>query len=563
LGKVTEWRSVRRDWLLYSMGYTEEIAKRPYVAIVNSWSEMNPGHYHLKELAGAVKRGVLMAGGLPLEFNTVNICDGFAVEKRFVLPFRDLIAFTIEMMLRANDIRGAVFLTTCDKNVPAHLMAAARVNIPSIFVTGGPMLPGRFEGRDVVCCTDGRPMIGRYMAGEMTEAEFRTFGQTSHGSIGACGMMGTANTMQCLVEGLGMSLTGCASIHAISPAKYRCAEESGRKIMELIAKDLKPSDIMSKESILNAARLLLALGGSTNGVLHLLAISHEAGHPLELETFEQLSHQTPFLCNVKPSGKYTLHDFDEAGGVPVVMKHLEPLLNTGVMTVTGESLATNLADIKPLESDVIFSLNKPLQKEGGIVILRGNLAPDGAIVKQSAFPERRFDHTGKARVFDSIKVVEKGLSDGSLSLHEDEVLVLRYQGPKGAPGMPETHIPPVFYARGLSDMLIITDGRTSGSTRGPMVLHMAPEAADGGLLAIVKDGDLIKLDINSRRIDVLLPEEEITKRFESWVKPDVQKDPLVSGWMKQYVLSVGSPSKGALVDLSFEAGTLPPKPQRE
>ena len=553
MGKVTEWRSVRKDWLLYAMGYTEEIAKRPYVAIVNSWSELNPGHYHLKELASAVKRGVLMAGGLPLEFNTVNICDSFAVEKRFVLPFRDLIAFTIEMMLRANDIRGAVFLTTCDKNVPAHVMAAARVNIPSIVVTGGPMLPGRFEGKDVVCCTDGRPMIGRYMAGEMADAEFRTFGLTSHGSVGACGMMGTANTMQCLVEGLGMSLTGCASIHAVSPAKYRCAEESGRKIMELIAKDIKPSDIMSKESILNAVRLLLALGGSTNGVLHLLAISHEAGHPLELETFEQLSRQTPFLCNVRPSGKYTLHDFDEAGGVPVVMKHLEPLLNTQVMTVTGRSLAANLADVKPLENDVIFGLNKPLHKEGGIVILRGNLAPDGAIVKQSAFPKRRLEHTGKARVFDSIKVVEKGLNEGSLSLHEDEVLVLRYQGPKGAPGMPETHIPPIFYARGLADMPIITDGRTSGSTRGPMVLHMAPEAADGGLLAIVKDGDLIKLDINNRRIDVLLPAEEITKRFASWVKPDLKEDPFVSGWMKQYALSVGSPSKGALVDLSFKA----------
>jgi dihydroxy-acid dehydratase len=225
------------------------------------------------------------------------------------------------MMLRANDIRGAVFLTTCDKNVPAHVMAAARVNIPSIIVTGGPMLPGRFEGKDIVCCTDGRPMIGRYMAGEMTDAEFRTFGLTSHGSVGACGMMGTANTMQCLVEGLGMSLTGCASIHAVSPAKYRCAEESGRKIMELIANDIKPSDIMTKEAILNAVRLLLALGGSTNGVLHLLAISHEAGHPLELETFEQLSHQTPFLCNVRPSGKHTPMTLISRR-CSVVMKHL-------------------------------------------------------------------------------------------------------------------------------------------------------------------------------------------------------------------------------------------------
>lgn len=548
--KVDNWRAVRREWLFYSMGYTEYSARRPLVAIVNSWSELNPGHYHLREVASAVKRGVWQAGGTPLEFNTASICDGFALDKRFVLPFRDLIAFSVEMMLRAHEFDGAVFLSTCDKNVPAHLMAAARVNIPSIFVTGGPMLPGRFQGKDVVCCTDGRPMIGAYMAGEMSDEDFRIFSLNSHGGVGACGMMGTANTMQCLVEGLGLSLPGCASTHAVSPHKYRLAEESGRKIMELIHKGIRPSDILTEEAFINAIRLLMALGGSTNGILHLLAISRAAGRPLDLETFERISCSTPFLTNVRPSGKYTLRDFDEAGGVPAVMKQLEPLLNKKVMTVTGKNLEENLANIKPQVGDVIYSLEEPLRKDGGIVILKGNLAPEGAVVKQSAFPAKRFQHTGKARVFNSIKEVENGLAEGKLNLHDNEVLVLRYQGPKGAPGMPEIHIPPIFYARGLQDMVIVTDGRTSGSTRGPMVLHIAPEAADGGPLAIVQDGDLIKLDVHKRTIDVLLSEAEIEERLKMWTRPSLENDPFVKGWIRQYVAWVSSSSKGAFVDIA-------------
>ena len=549
--KVPEWRSVRRDWLLHSMGHTEESIKRPWVAVVNSWSEMNPGHYHLRELAKSVKRGILMAGGTPLEFNTSSICDGFVVEKRLVLPFRDLIAFSTEMMLRANSFSGAVFLTTCDKNVPAHLMAAARVNIPSIFVTGGPMLPGKFQGRDVVCCTDGRPMIGKYMAGDLTEDEFKTFSLTSHGSIGACGMMGTANTMQCLVEGMGMSLTGCASTHAVSPAKYRCAEESGRKIMDLIENDIKPSDIMTRDALLNAIRVLLAIGGSTNGILHLLAISRETGEQLDLETFEKVSKDTPFICNVRPSGKYTMQDFDSVGGVPVLMKYLKELLKTDVMTVTGQTLEQNLSKILPLENDVIRHPEASLRKDGGIMILNGNLAPDGAVVKRAAFPRNRLVHTGKARVFTSIQSVELGLSEKTIELDKDEILVLKYQGPKGAPGMPETHIPPAFYAMGLSDMLIITDGRTSGSTKGPMVLHITPEAADGGPIAIVEEGDPIRVDVENRRLDLLVSEEEIARRLKTWIRPDPCKDPFVTGWIKQYVAAVGSASIGAPVEITL------------
>ncbi|MBT8330229.1 MAG: dihydroxy-acid dehydratase [Desulfofustis sp.] len=549
--RVPEWRSVRRDWLLHSMGHTEESIKRPWVAVVNSWSEMNPGHYHLRELAQSVKRGILMAGGTPLEFNTSSICDGFVVEKRLVLPFRDLIAFSTEMMLRANSFSGAVFLTTCDKNVPAHLMAAARVNIPSIFVTGGPMLPGRFQGRDIVCCTDGRPMIGKYMAGDLTDTEFRTFSLTSHGSIGACGMMGTANTMQCLVEAMGMSLTGCATTHAVSPAKYRCAEESGHRIMDLIEADIKPSNIMTRDAMLNAIRVLLAIGGSTNGILHLLAISRETDDPLDLELFEKLSHDTPFICNVRPSGKYTMQDFDEVGGLPVLMKYLKEQLKTDVITVTGQTLEQNLSGILPMDNDVIRRPEASLRKDGGITIINGNLAPEGAVVKRTAFPKKRVFHTGKARVFNSIQAVELGLSEETISLHEDEILVLKYQGPKGAPGMPETHIPPIFYAKGLSDMLIITDGRTSGSTRGPMVLHITPEAADGGPIAIVEEGDTIRIDVENRKLDLLVSEEEIARRLTSWIRPDPGNDPFVTGWIKQYVASVGSASKGAPVEFLF------------
>lgn len=548
---VSEWRSVRRDWLLYAMGHTREGASRPLIAIVNSWSEMNPGHYHLRELAQAVKRGVLMAGGLPLEFNTASICDGFVVEKRLVLPFRDLIAFSTEMMLRANSFSGAVFLTTCDKNVPAHLMAAARVNLPSIFVTGGPMLPGHFQGRDIVCCTDGRPMIGKYMAGEITDDEFDHFSMSSHGSIGACGMMGTANTMQCLVEALGMSLTGCASTHAVSPAKYRFAEESGRKIVDLIKADIRPSDIMCPEAMENAIRVLLAVGGSTNGILHLLAISRETGNPLDLKIFERLSRDTPLLGNVKPSGNYTLFDFDRAGGVPVLMKYLMDLLHSEVITVSGQTLKKNLDTIHPLENDAIRHPQKALRLDGGIVIINGNLAPKGAVIKLAAFPVKRLQHIGKARVFHSIQVVERGLNDGSIELHEDEILVLKYQGPKGAPGMPETHIPPIFYAKGLADMVIITDGRTSGSTKGPMILHIAPEAADKGPIAFVEEGDTIRIDVERRTLDLLITDEEFAKRGSRWSKPDPTKDPFVSGWIKQYAALVGCSSEGAPVDYTF------------
>ncbi|ATW23485.1 dihydroxy-acid dehydratase [Candidatus Formimonas warabiya] len=552
MNKIENWRSLRRELLFYSMGYTKSTARKPLIAIVNSWSELNPGHYHLRELAAAAKRGVWQAGGTPLEFNTVSICDGFALDKRYNLPFRDLIAFTIEMSLRAHEFDGAVFLTTCDKNVPAHLMAAARVNLPSIFVTGGPMLPGRFQGKDIVCCTDGRPMFGKYMTGELNEEDFQEFCLASHGSVGACGMMGTANTMQCLVEGLGMSLPGCATSHAVSPSKYRLAEESGRQIMELVARKITASAVMTKEAFDNAIRLFMALGGSTNGILHLLAIAKEAGCSLQLENFESISNETPFLCNVRPSGKYTLRDFDEAGGIPVMMKHLEPLLNTEVMTVTGKALKDNLANIRPKSNDVISGLNDPLSNNGGITILKGNLAPGGAVVKRTAFPKNRFIHKGRARVFDSLIKVEEGLENGTITLDQSEVLIIRYTGPKGGPGMPELHISPIFHAKGLQDMVIVTDGRTSGSTKGAMILHVVPEAADHGPIAAVQDGDMIELNVYDHRINVLIPEEEILNRLHSLGDFKEENDSFSTGWMRLYQAMVSSASEGTIMSVDNE-----------
>lgn len=540
-----EWRILRKTWLYKAMGYTDyDYTNRPIVAIVNSWSELNPGHYHLRQLAEAVKRGVWQAGGTPLEFNTINICDGFALDARHNLPFRDLIAFSTEMMLRANGFDGAVFLSTCDKNVPAQLLAAARVNLPSIFVTGGPMLPGKFKGENVVCCTDGRKTIGAYDAGELTEEELCFFGEVSHSSIGACGMMGTANTMQCLTEVLGLSLPGCASTHAVDPKKYRLAAESGRKIVELIARGLRVSDIVTKNSLENAIRALMALGGSTNAVIHLLALAKELSIPLDLSDFDRFSRTTPFLTNVKPSGKYTLYEFDQAGGIPALLTEIKELLHLNELTVTGKTLIENLQKAVNRDQNIIHPLSDPIFPEGGIAILKGSLAPKGAIVKQTAVNKDMLRHEGPAKVFDSMDDVDKALFSGQANLSPNDVLVIRGQGPKGGPGMPEQLISPLLHARGLDKMAIVTDGRTSGSTKGCMAVHVAPEAAVGGPIAIVQDGDIIRFDIPARRLDILIPEEEIQRRLASWRPRPID---VPRGWMRRYAELVGCSSEGATI----------------
>jgi len=474
--------------LFKSMGFTEHDLQNPIVGVVNTWSELNPGHYHLRTVAEAVKRGVWQSGGTPLEFNTISLCEVFIEGSS--LPYRNLLAMDTEAMLKVHPLDAAVLLSTCDKDVPAQLMGAASANIPSIMVTGGPVLPGRFRDEDVVCCTDISRYEAELRAGNIAKEDMVELENCIIPGIGACGMMGTANTMQSMAEALGMALPGSANIPAVYARRYWVAEESGRQIMELMKNDVKPSEIMTWKAFENAIRVLEALGGSTNAIIHLIAIAHQLDIELNLTLFDKLSSETPWLADVKPSGKYVVADFYEAGGVLAVMKELEPLLNTDVLTVTGKTLKENLAQVKVKRTPVIAPLNKPLSEEGGLAILFGNLAPDGAVIKVSAASPNLLQHRGRAVVFDSMAEVRDRLL-GAEDVSPDDVLVLRYVGPKGA-GMPEYGMLPLptrLLEKGIRDMVRVTDARMSGGHFGTIVLHVAPEAAVGGPLAAVETGD--------------------------------------------------------------------------
>jgi len=542
-----KWNELIGKGLFTAMGFTKRDYDKPLVAIANMWSEVNPGHYHLRQLSEAVKRGVWQAGGTPVEFNTMSICDGIALDKRYHLPARELMAFSTEVMLKAHPFKGCVFLSTCDKNIPAQLIAAARVNIPSIFVTGGPMMPGTFKGEDIVCCTDGRRLFGEYLAEKLSEDEYKILTESTHPGVGACGMMGTANTMQIIVEALGMSLPGCATVPAVAAKKYWYAEKSGLQIMYLIKNKITPSKIMSYNAIKNAIRILMAIAGSTNAVVHLLALSRALGIKIDLSTFERLSKTTPYICNIKPSGKYTLLDMELAGGLPAVQKNLEKLLNLDVLTVTGKSLKENLQKniyIKIKKSknmdDVIRPVDKCISPQGGIAVLYGNICPEGAIVKQSGVKTDKLKQIGTARVFDSYFEFE----DKALSVKENDIVIIRYEGPRGGPGMREILISPLLHSKGLSEVPIITDARTSGSSKGTLIVHVSPEAYVGGNLAIIEDGDQISIDIPNRRIDVILTKREINNRKRKWNPP--QKE-INEGWLNIYHKYAKSASEGATV----------------
>lgn len=542
------WNELVAKGLFTAMGFTEKDYNKPLIAIANTWSEANPGHYHLRQLSEAVKRGIWQAGGTPVEFNTISICDGIALDKRFHLPARDLMSFSTEIMLRTHPFKGCVFLSTCDKNVPAQLIAAARVNIPSIFVTGGPMMPGDFKGEKIVCCTDGRRLFGDYLAGKLNEDEYKILTECTHPGVGACGMMGTANTMQIIVEALGMSLPGCATVHAVSAKKYWYGENSGIQIMDLIKNKVIPSKVMSYEAFENAIRVLMAIGGSTNVVIHLLALGKTLKMKIDLDTFEKLSKSTPYICNIKPSGKYTLWDMELAGGLPAVQKNLETLLNLNVVTVTGKSLKENLQEqniyIKAKKNkemeEVIRPLNKCISPQGGLTVLYGNICPEGAIVKQSAVKADKLKQIGTARVFNSYYEFE----DKALSIKENDIIVIRYEGPRGGPGMREILINPILHSKGLSENPIITDGRTSGSSKGLLIVHVSPEAYLGGNLAIIEDGDQIAIDIPNRTVNVALTKKEISNRKRKWKPPQKEVD---EGWLKIYHKYAASANEGATI----------------
>jgi dihydroxy-acid dehydratase len=509
-----------------SMGYTDFDMKRPIIGVCNPWSELNPGHWHFRMLGDAVKRGIWAAGGFPLEFPTISVCEVFHDISSLI--YRNLMAMETEEMLASTPIQGAVLLSTCDKDVPAQIMALATVNKPVIIVTGGTRLSGFYEGKTVACATDNLKMLADYKAGvvgdkEMIEMEMNC----TFNTCGACGVMGTANSVQSMAEALGLTLPGCASIPAVYAQRIQMAEATGIKIVELVERDIRPSDILTRPAIENAIRVQMATGASTNVVIHLIAIARRAGINLTLDDFNRISKETPFITNVKPSGDYTVEDLYHAGGIVAVMKELEPLLDTSVMTVSGQKLAENLKGVEVKNRDVIHSLSKPIQSDGGIAVVHGNLAPDGAVIKTSAATQNLLKHTGPAAVLpDSpgfgVDFHSEDIDRNFAHITADHVIVGRNKGPVGAPGMPEggnIELPKHILQQGVRDMVRVVDNRMSGTCFGTIVLHVSPEAAIGGPLAIVKDGDMIELDARAGKLNLLVEEREINRRLSEWKAP--------------------------------------------
>lgn len=529
--------------LLHSLGVTKDELNKPFVAVVNSFSEIVPGHVHLRRLAEAVKAGVRAAGGVPFEFNTIAICDGLAQGHSgmcYSLPSRDLIADSIELTVEAHRFDAMVMLPSCDKIVPGHLMAAARLDLPTIVVTGGPMLPGYWRGQKLTL-VDAREAVGRVKTGKLSELELAEIEQAACPGPGSCAMMATANTMACVTEALGMSLPYCAMTHAEDAAKDRLAQESGRQVVELLKKNVKPSDIMKPESFENAITVDVALGGSLNTVLHLPAIASELGIKIPLERFDEISQRVPHLCALKPAGPHTALDFAKAGGVPALMKQLESLLNLSTLTVTGKMLSKNIEKAKVLNSAIIRPLSKPINREGSIAVLKGNLAPRGAVVKQAAVSTKMKRHEGPARVFDCLEDALKALDDKKIK--RGDIVVIRYEGPRGGPGMREQHmLASLLMGMGLGESVaLVTDGRFSGSTRGPMIGHVSPEAAEGGPIAVVNDGDRIRIDIPNRKLELLISEEELQQRLQRW-RASYRK---IKGYLARYAKMVGPADEGA------------------
>lgn len=533
--------SIHHRALYRATGLTDEDFKKPFIAVANSWNEIVPGHIHLNKLAAKVKDGIREAGGVPFEFNTIAICDGIAmghVGMSSSLPSRDLIADSVELMVSAHGFDGLVCLASCDKIVPGMLMAIARLNIPSIMVTGGPMLPGRFKGKPVVI-TDAFLATGWVKSGKMTLEEADALEKAACPGPGSCAGMYTANTMSLITEALGLSLPGSATEHAIDVKKERTALQSGRQIMKLIADNIKAHEIMTMDAFENAIRLALAVGGSSNIILHLPAIAKEVGYELRLEIFDELSKDTPHIIDTVPGGPYTLKDIDEAGGVPAILKALENKIHLNSRTVTGKTIGENIKNAKILRSEVIRSLEDPVHKEGGYAVLRGNLGV--AVVKQSAVKSDMMVHKGSAKVFNLEEDALEAILDGRIP--NGSVVVIRYEGPKGGPGMREMLAPTsAIVSMGLDKVALITDGRFSGGTKGPACGHLSPEAAEGGPIAIVEDDDLIAIDIPNRKLELLISNDDLQERLSRWKPP---KKKIRKGYLARYALLANSADKGA------------------
>jgi L-arabonate dehydrase len=496
-------------------GFTPEVFQnRPVIGICNSWSELNHCNLHLRTVAEAVKRGVWAAGGFPLEFPTISL--GEIYMKPTTMLYRNLMAMDVEESIRANPLDGVVLLCGCDKTTPAQLMGAASADLPAIMVPGGPQLNGRWGDKEIGAGTDGRKLYDLYRTGRINDEQLCEIEGGIYRSAGHCNVMGTASTMTSLAEALGMTLPGCANIPAPDSRRQAMAELSGRRIVEAVREDLRPSRILTRPALENAITVDMALGGSTNAVVHLIAIAGRLGIDLKLAEFDVISRRTPFLANVKPSGQYLMEDFFYAGGLPAVMKEILPLLHRDALTITGKSIAENVAGAECHNRDVIRSAANPLHPEGGTVVLNGNLAPNGAVLKQTAASPHLLQHRGKAYVFENYQQMRAQIDSDDLPVDASTVLVMKNCGPKGAPGFPEWgHIPMprVLLNRNVSDMVRISDARMSGTSFGTVVLHMAPESAIGGPLGIVQTGDEIALDVAARRIEICLPADQIEQRL--------------------------------------------------
>lgn len=534
--------------LFKALGFTDEELKKPLIGIANSFNEIVPGHIHLRQIVDAVKSGIREAGGVPVEFGVIGVCDGIAMNHqgmKYSLPSRDLIADSIEIMAKAHAFDGLVLVTSCDKITPGMLMAAFRLDLPSIIVAGGPMLTGLYKGKKVNLISVFEA-IGKVKAGKMSEKELKELEDVACPTCGSCAGMFTANSMNCLSEAIGMSLPGNGTTPAVFADRIRLAKETGRKIVELVKKNLTPKKLITKESFENAIAVDMALGCSTNTVLHLMAIAKEAGIELNLKIFDEISKKTPVLAKLIPAGEHSVVDLHFAGGIPAVIKELSKIgvIHLNAKTVSGKTWKDIIEEVEVLNREVIRPVEDPYYPEGGIAILYGNLAPEGAVVKTSAVVPQMLKHIGPARVFDSEEEAYQAILSGKIK--KGDVIVIRYEGPKGGPGMREMLSPTsAIIGMGLGDSVaLITDGRFSGGTQGACIGHVSPEAAEGGPIALVEEGDLIEIDIPARKLELKVSPQELENRKKKW-KPKVKK---VDGILKKYSKLVQSGAKGAIVE---------------
>ena len=536
--------------LLYALGYTAEELERPLIGVVCSYNEIVPGHMNLDKIAEAVKAGIRAAGGTPVEFPAIAVCDGIAmghVGMKYSLVTRDLIADSTEAMAMAHQFDGLVMIPNCDKNVPGLLMAAARVNVPTIFVSGGPMLAGTLNSGKRTCLSHMFEAVGAYYADKLDEAGVEDYENNACPTCGSCSGMYTANSMNCLTEAIGMGLGGNGTIPAVYSARLRLAKHAGMKIMELVEKDIRPRDIMTEAAFHNAETIDMALGCSTNTMLHLPAIAHECGIELSFDMANEISDKTPNLCHLAPAGDTYMEDLDRAGGVYAVMAELarKGLIDTSLITCTGKTIAENLEGVVNRNPEVIRPIENPYTTTGGIAVLKGNLAPNGCVVKQSAVAPEMMEHEGPARVFNSEEEAIEAIYAGNIVA--GDVVVIRYEGPKGGPGMREMLNPTSAIAgMGLDkDVALITDGRFSGATRGASIGHVSPEAASGGSIGLVEEGDIIAINIPAHTIQLKVSDEELAARRAKWVCPEPK---IKTGYLARYAKLVSSADRGAILE---------------